>query len=794
MRVHGILKRLILAALILLPVGVLADSFVAPGPVSVDNPQYGTHGTVYGGVPRLSVTLNGTNTGTISGGPGAFVAGEHVVLHAAGALSSLSTPTVPGLQIVTTLGTDMGGTYHTTQMEGGIMNPGCFVDSSGSLSAWQATHSYVQDDMIKATANGLQYIMLVKTGGTSGGSEPSWGTATFAGSPIFPSTPTAWGAAWHPNLTINDNTVVWSPAGLVGHGTNSNCTTSYTYKLVAIDANNGHSAASPTASITGPATLSPTNAIKVQITGLSGARAWDICGCTGGGCTPSSLWAILPQRSNNGGSFYYLDIGNHFGNDEVNGTTCTSSATAEDVLTTISSISSTSVVFAATPSASATVTMYPDDEPGFASALTDAQAQKPVAKLVLGAGKTYSFGQSWDLSNVSNQLIDGQGANIVWHGPLGGSMITAGTGLANSTLTGIQLNVLTSAGQYAGVGVDIDQTGALTTRDTFDRMSFDSMSDGIRFSNTGTANVENMTVTNSLWGRGTGSSWDKMYHAIENGNDTQADGWYLNNNVFGYAGTDAIFAYCALGSAVLENFRFSNNYNFLYRTSQEMSCTAALKRIDVRELYAEGLNRLLYDDIGTANSTITFTDSYVNPTPPGDSYVIDTGAQVFINKLRLGNSASTPAKFLHTSTTIPMKLCDGTFTEDPNPIFGYAAAPGPFIDTCSDMTNFSEPVQQYSATRFGSSLTAGVVYGNGTPGISGGGSLATGSNSIAGTVTSAAATGNVLTPGFTCPNTVVCILSDETTLGGAKVTASDTTTCTFSATASDTVDYFASCR
>lgn len=94
----------------------------------------------------------------------------------------------------------------------------------------------------------------------------------------------------------------------------------------------------------------------------------------------------------------------------------------------------------------------------------------------------------------------------------------------------------------------------------------------------------------------------------------------------------------------------------------------------------------------------------------------------------------------------------------------------------------------------GANLTVGKIIGNGTPGISGGGSLATGSNSFAGAVTSVAATGNVLTPGFTCPNKVTMIPGDETTAGGAKVTASSTTTVTFSATASDTVDYLTGCR
>lgn len=78
--------------------------------------------------------------------------------------------------------------------------------------------------------------------------------------------------------------------------------------------------------------------------------------------------------------------------------------------------------------------------------------------------------------------------------------------------------------------------------------------------------------------------------------------------------------------------------------------------------------------------------------------------------------------------------------------------------------------------------------------IAGGGSLATGSNAFSGVVTSSAATGNVVTPGFTCPNAVVAALQDDTTAGGAKVTAQNATTFTFSATASDTVEYQAGCR
>ena len=79
--------------------------------------------------------------------------------------------------------------------------------------------------------------------------------------------------------------------------------------------------------------------------------------------------------------------------------------------------------------------------------------------------------------------------------------------------------------------------------------------------------------------------------------------------------------------------------------------------------------------------------------------------------------------------------------------------------------------------------------------VSGGGALSTGSNAASGRITGAAATGNVLTPGFTCPNAVTVSLQDNTTAGGAKVTAQSATTVTFSATAADVVDYVgAGCR
>jgi hypothetical protein len=94
----------------------------------------------------------------------------------------------------------------------------------------------------------------------------------------------------------------------------------------------------------------------------------------------------------------------------------------------------------------------------------------------------------------------------------------------------------------------------------------------------------------------------------------------------------------------------------------------------------------------------------------------------------------------------------------------------------------------------GAVIAGSKIYSSTAASLSGGGSLSTGSNSFAGRITGAASSGNVLTPGFVCPNAVQVSLTDETTSGTAKVTAQSPTTVTFSATPSDTVDYIASCR
>lgn len=142
--------------------------------------------------------------------------------------------------------------------------------------------------------------------------------------------------------------------------------------------------------------------------------------------------------------------------------------------------------------------------------------------------------------------------------------------------------------------------------------------------------------------------------------------------------------------------------------------------------------------------------------------------------------------------TIDMKA--GTYTGHGDLFYsaGHATIQGYFSQTILTTPR----IQLLSAGLWQGPLNAPTLIGSIAAGISGGGSLSTGSNSFAGTVTSSAATGNVVTPGFTCTNAMVAILGDRTTLGigGAQITAVNGTTFTFSSTLNDTVDYHVSCR
>jgi hypothetical protein len=87
-------------------------------------------------------------------------------------------------------------------------------------------------------------------------------------------------------------------------------------------------------------------------------------------------------------------------------------------------------------------------------------------------------------------------------------------------------------------------------------------------------------------------------------------------------------------------------------------------------------------------------------------------------------------------------------------------------------------------------LSAATFTGSATPSLGGGGVLAPGSNSVAGQISGVAATGNGLTPGFTCPHDVVGGFLDPVTGAPVAITGRSKTAIIFSATAGHEVDYF----
>jgi hypothetical protein len=91
-------------------------------------------------------------------------------------------------------------------------------------------------------------------------------------------------------------------------------------------------------------------------------------------------------------------------------------------------------------------------------------------------------------------------------------------------------------------------------------------------------------------------------------------------------------------------------------------------------------------------------------------------------------------------------------------------------------------------------VTGPTFIGNGIPSVTGGGNMVGSSNSFVGQINAVAATGNVFTPGFTCPHQVFALFQDVSASPGNPVaSAVTTTTITFSATAGHAINYLATC-
>ncbi|MBF6569880.1 MAG: hypothetical protein IVW54_13510 [Candidatus Binataceae bacterium] len=679
-------------------------NFSVANVINIDDPKWGAAGTTLGTPRSFAVTTTSGNTsGTISGGPGDFAVGQHVVLKVAGPTSTLATPAAPTVTGYTTYGTNNYGVYQVANSS--LSNPACFTDKPASVPAWAASTAYAINAEVQATINGMAYGFYTTTAGTSGGSTPNW-AGNFSSATNFPDT--TWGGAWINGTQVSDGGATWVNFGLIGRGINTGCATSYTYKVVAIDANNGRSAPSAATTISnGPAVLSMANVNLLTWTGETNAVAWAVYGCTGASCTPT-LWAVIPEQGAAASNMAWMDEGNHFGTDPVLGTAINSAATAQDLLTTISAISSTSVTLGAAPSQSISATMYHDDEPAFAAALAAAQTPN-IPRAIHIPNKTYTFGQTWTLPNPTyQQLIYGdKGATLNWEGPLGGAMIYSG-GLGNSRIQGLELGPLNGGNDTAGVGIDLDEVSSsgVTTGDYILHNWFTTMAIGIRTSNTDTiGNIENMTFNYNHFGLSSHAT-DRFLFWIYNGANSQADNWQMIGDNGSYEGTDAEFAYLRLGSALLDHWT-PNSVNFWVWDCPlgYANCQDDETYLTLNNSYSEMIGKLFYDSQSNGDPPpLYMNDNAVGYASSPDSYMIEAPFRpVYIKNLHITDATSAPFKIVHNSYAAyaPMRVqglgCGGYELQ---PLFGKAASPGPNITLDGDSKLCTQTANQYNAMNF----------------------------------------------------------------------------------------------
>ena len=157
---------------------------------------------------------------------------------------------------------------------------------------------------------------------------------------------------------------------VTGSGTtNTSCSYHACYEVAAIDASGGQSAySSAVCTSSAPSTVDSNNQVVASWSAVSGAAAYAVKGCynASASCTPSSVWWEGPAGVGTYGGMYpsssWADMGYHFGSDGVSGT-------GQDLETTISSITGTTVTVANALTASGSVTMQADDTPAANTAI-----------------------------------------------------------------------------------------------------------------------------------------------------------------------------------------------------------------------------------------------------------------------------------------------------------------------------------------------------------------------------------------------------------------------------------------
>jgi len=201
-------------------------------------------------------------------------------------------------------------------------------------------------------------------------------------------------------------------AGTNANDTNAACTSSYKACIVSVDPVSGWSVPTCNSSggTNGPTFLSSADNIKVCFKTARGARGYIYYGCKDSkntnpaNCT-ATYWKDIPAMS--GGSECFIDEGNHWGADEVFGTTMQPGGAHEDLVTTISTLASLSGTFAASAGVTGTRVIHHNDAAGINAAIAAVCSGGTVNVPFTAAGgaRTYEAGQPITLNNCNGVKV-----------------------------------------------------------------------------------------------------------------------------------------------------------------------------------------------------------------------------------------------------------------------------------------------------------------------------------------------------------------------------------------------------
>jgi len=460
---------------------------------------------------------------------------------------------------------------------------------------------------------------------------------------------------------------------------NATCTTSYCYSIVNVASNGSWSAPSAASCVSGgPAVVSSNNNIQVGWTTDPNALGSLIFRCTGTSCTPSTLYAVLPNLpvgQASAGTFTYVDMGNSFGQDEDFGNSRQSGSVPADLLTTITAISGTTITLANAPSQAGTFTLRHDDAPAFqaainASCIANGHTENCGTVFVPACGNPYPLGQTVSFYGLLGAGLrgagdTGQGAwatQIQWDGPTGGILFNlnkSGWGsIEDLGIPGVAGNtpgIVFNNDNYNGTGpgATLATTGTTPTRWTFRHNECGSA--GVCFTvGTGAivANVENMTYDGD-WVDAPASKggWSGWYGANAESYNEVIDGGQAGDRDFG-------MNFPHVGSFGVRDINLTNNiidlfsqsiseYGTLDRGVSESAQYFVYSTGSVGQLSVKGFR---LGDVAGPNGylmfiphgNLAFEDSFVDTNfSNSENIAIDPsgsdGAAVFINNL-FGNA------------------------------------------------------------------------------------------------------------------------------------------------------------